>query len=181
MKTLYAKDFGVIPGREIAKELSAMFASLKEIEGEKKLIFESGEYSLLRENCPYIYRAITNTSAAEEYKNPDEVFMHRVPFLIEDIDDLEIEGNGALFTIDGKVTNAVISNCKNLTIKNLKIDTKNPGVHKLTVTKNGLLHTDFELDSESEYIKENGKLTWVGNGCKLGFTELSNRAFGQAQ
>lgn len=177
MTTLYAKDYGVIPGREVAKELNEMFASIKELEGEKKLIFESGEYTLLRQNCPYIYRAITNTSAAEEYENPDEVFMHYAAFLIEDVDNLKIEGNGALFTIDGKATNAVISSCKNLTIKNLKIDTKNPGVHKLTVTKNGLLHTDFELDSESEYTEENGKLTWVGNGHRLGFTQFSGRAF----
>ena len=37
-----ASDFGVVPGREVEKELTALFKNLSETQGEKELYFEPG-------------------------------------------------------------------------------------------------------------------------------------------
>ncbi len=174
---IYAKDYGVLPQTDCTVALAEMLESVSKIEGEKTLCFEQGEYYITRQNCKYIYRAITNTTAPEEYANPQEVNMHYCPFIIENAKDLTLDGNGSVFVIDGKVTNAIFSYCENLTVKNLQIKTIKPNLHKFTVAKQTPFYVDFTLDSDSKYEKKGDNFDFVGNGYRLGFFEYRNTAF----
>ena len=117
MKTYSAKDYGIIPNKQIAKPLYDLFCELQKTDEEKVLVFEKGTYFIDSDECQKTYRAITNTTSAEEYKrydNKSETFIHKVALLVENIKNLTIEGNECTFLIDGKVTNAIISYCENV-------------------------------------------------------------------
>lgn len=174
---IFARDYGVLPDTHCTKALDALLGKLSEMKGEKKLIFDKGTYYLDRADCRYIYRAITNTSAAKEYKGKGEVFMHYAPFILEDIKDLTVEGQGSVFIIDGKVTNMVISRCENIRIENLTLRPIKPNMHKLTVTKKSLFSATFELQRDSAYAKDKNGFYWYGNGYRLGFTDNSVNSY----
>lgn len=177
MKIISASDYGILPDIQIAKQLTRLFCDLKGISEEKTVAFEKGTYFIERSLCEQVYRAITNTTARDEYKNPDEVNMHFVGFFLHNISNLTIDGGGSTFVIDGKMTNMIISECENIIIKNLQIKTDNPNVHKLTVKKSTLFKVDFELEKSSKYKSVNGEFEWYGNGYTLGFRENQNNAF----
>lgn len=177
MKTIRAVDYGIKPGSDITAELAEMLDALKEIQGEKTVIFPKGTYYLERSGCEYVKRSITNTTSAEEYENRAEVNMHYTPFYLYGISDLTLDGSGSVFVIDGKVTNMIISECKNIIVKNMQLKTVSPNMHKLTVKKSSLFSTVFELDKNSKYRCVDGKYEWYGNGYTLGFFENSNKAF----
>ena len=174
---IYAKDYGILPECDCTDLLSNFFCELAKIDGEKTVLFENGTYYLNRSKCRRIYRAITNTTSAKEYKNLTDVNMHYVPFIFENIKNLVLDGNGSTFVIDGKVTNAVISDCENITIKNLAIKTISPNVHKLTVLSKTAFSVTFSLCSESKYSKEDDGYYFNGNGYRLGFFENKEKAF----
>ncbi len=174
---IYAENHGIFPNADCTAALAALFKALADVEEDKTLIFKEGTYYLSRENCRYIYRAITNTTAAEEYSDADEVNMHYVPFVLENIKNLTLDGSGSTFVIDGKVTNAVITDCENLTLKNLRIKTLYPNMHKLTVLSKTADSAEFELCRESKYMKNGDDFYFYGNGYKLGFFEMKERAY----
>lgn len=183
MKTYSANDYGIIPNKQIAKPLYDLFCELQKTDEEKVLVFEKGTYFIDSDECQKTYRAITNTTSAEEYKrydNKSETFIHKVALLVENIKNLTIEGNECTFLIDGKVTNAIISNCENVRFKDFTIDTVKPNLHKLTVTKCTPWYAEFELDKESVYVKDKKGFKWVGKGYELGFRQFSNTAYWNA-
>ncbi len=174
---IYAENHGIFPDVDCTAALAALLKSLADVEEDKTLIFNKGTYHLSRENCRYIYRAITNTTAAEEYNNADEVNMHYVPFVFENIKNLTFDGGGSTFVIDGKVTNAVVTDCENLTLKNLRIKTVYPNMHKLTVLSKSADTAEFELYCESKYMKDGDNFCFYGNGYNLGFFDMKERAY----
>lgn len=169
MKIIEAKQHGILPGAQIGKPLHALLSTLSSIAGEKTLVFEKGTYYIDRDDCPKCYRAITNTTSAKEYKNPDDVNQHYVAFLLEQVENLTIEGNNSTFVLEGKMTNWILSDCKNVAIRNLKLDTYQPNLHKLTVKSKGTTSVVFSLDSDSCYSKGEKGYYWHGKGYHRNF------------
>lgn len=169
MTKIEAKQHGILPGKQIGKQLNVLLSELSSMEGEKVLVFEQGTYYIDRDDCPKCYRAITNTTSAKEYKNPADVNQHYVAFLIEQVEDLTIEGNHSTFVLDGKMTNIILSDCKNVVLRNLKIDTCRPNLHKLTVKSKGAASVVFALDSDSCYDKGEKGYYWYGKGYQRNF------------
>lgn len=177
MQQLYAADFGMHPGGQIGKPLQAVFAKLRELPGEKTLLFEPGTYYIDRDDCRDEIYAITNTAGKKEHKDPAQINRHRVALHLKNISDLTVDGQGAVFVLDGKMTNCVISACKNVTLCNLTINTIQPNVHKLTVQKVTPFAAWFALDSASRYVQEGADYVFVGKGYRLGLLENANKAF----
>lgn len=168
-----SEKFGFVNNSDCTENLIELFERLKNINEEVTVEFEKGTYYIDGEKCKRVYRAITNTAARSEHKNPKEANFHRTPFLFENVRNLVFDGNGSEFVIDGKVTNTIISGCENIAFKNFTLKTVNPNLHKFTVKKSSLFRTVFTLNSESRYIKENGKYYFDGKGYRYGFTENS--------
>lgn len=159
---IQASDFGIIPGNEITNELCGLLEYAKSIDGVKTVIFESGVYHLDSAKCKKYTLHITNTVGDGEFEPGETPHLNAVPFYFGGIDDLTVDGGGSIFVIDGKVTNIAIEQCKNLTLKNMELRHLHPDMHELRVAGKTLGSVDFEIDRDSLYEFENGKLIFYG-------------------
>ncbi|MDE5995522.1 MAG: hypothetical protein K2G56_01255, partial [Eubacterium sp.] len=159
-----ASEYGIKPNEENGKALSALFKKLAEIEEEKTVVFEAGDYLVDAENCDTEMLYITNTAGDNEYKSSETPHKAKVLFNFKNIHNLKIEGNGARFVVRGKATNAAIQSCENIEINNIEIDYDNPDLHELKVVDIGKHYVDFEVDEKSTYEFRRGKFYFVGPG-----------------
>lgn len=166
-----ASEYGIKPNKENGKELSALFKKLAETEGEKTVVFEAGDYFVDAENCDTEMLYITNTAADNEYKADETPHKAKVLFNLRNVKDLKIDGNGARFVVNGKLTNAAVQSCENIEINNIEIDYDNPDLHELKVVNIGSFYVDFEVDKNSRYKVKNGKMFFVGTGYETDFVK----------
>ena len=166
MKTILARNYNITTGKDITEELARFLKDLSNIKGEKNVIFDEGTYYINSEKCEKHMLTITNTVGDNEFQSGEVPHLNAVPFYFGDISDLVFDAGGSVFVIDGKVTNAAFENCENVTFKNLEIRHAHPDMHELRVVKKSLLTVDFEIDRDSLYEFENGKLLFFGNGYK---------------
>lgn len=177
MLTVFAKDYGVVPGCDVTKEWNALLIDIAKKDGQKTVIVESGEYFLSAALAEKPTLFITNTMADSEWKKGETYHENCVATLMEGVSDLTLEGNGAIFVIRGQMTNMAIRNCSHVNIKSLIFRTENPNMHGLTVMKRGRFFIDFALDHESYYQKSKGKLYFTGEDYRDAFTKDRARAF----
>ena len=169
---IYPEMFSIKPNTDVTKCFRNLFNTISEAGAKKSLLLPHGNYVFQSKNADGRELYITNTVAENEFKKDEVKNMHKIALDLRNINDLEIDGNGSTLIIDGVMTNMVIENCNNITVKNLTIDTAFPNVHKVTVTKASPFYITFEVDKESKYIEENGKYYWVGTDYKLGFLDF---------
>lgn len=96
MKTFYAKDFGVLPGKDAAEGLAAVFDRMAEEDGEKELIFDRGTYFVNADALRTEKLYITNTVGDNEWKSGEEPHLNRAGMRLKGIRDLTVEGRGAI-------------------------------------------------------------------------------------
>lgn len=171
MKKIYAKDYGIEPGKDVAKQFNLLLKQMAEDAEDKVLEIENGEYFLDSENLPQPYLYITNTIGDREWKEGEKPHKNRTGMLFDGIKNLSVEGNCAVFVVRGQATNVAFLNCENVSLKNLEFRTENPDMHGLKVIGKGLGYVDFEIDAESRYIKENGRYFFVGKDYRRSFTD----------
>lgn len=162
MKTLNASEYGIIPGEQVAEKLDALLKSLRGDEEEKTVVFAPGKYYVDSDFCPEEKLYITNTIANREYKRGEKKHIQKIAFNIQDTHKLTLAGMGATFVMQGRVTNAVIRNCSDITFEGIEITAENPDEHEFTVENIGKTFVDFRLDSESTYIKKKNGFYFTG-------------------
>lgn len=161
MNILKSEDFGIAPGKEIAENLIKMFAFAKE-NNCREITFEKGTYYIDAEKCNQYLLHITNTVGDDEFTKDETAHLNAVAFYLDGFDDFTLDGNGAVFIIDGKTTNVVLSNCRNVTVKNIEIRHNRPDMHSLTVAKVKQFYVDFEIDSDTQIVFDDKKPYFVG-------------------
>lgn len=171
---IFPESFSIKPETDVTECFKNLFNTISESPAKKTLTLPKGNYVLRSKNAVRRKMFITNTKGEDEYSKDEEKNMHTIALDINGVEDLEIDGNGSTLVLDGKMTNVVIDNCKNITIKNLTIDTLLPNVHKLTVEKASPFYVTFRIDETSNYCEENGNYYWYGTDYKLGFTDYKN-------
>lgn len=159
---IYANDFGIVPGSSAAKNLTALFRKAAELDDNKKVVFEKGNYYIDASECESEMLYITNTVGDKEFSSKETPHKNRAAISIKNVSNLKIEGNGAKFIINGKATNAVIQNCKNLEIDDIEFSSVNPDMHELRVIDKSAFYVDFEIDAESEYEIRHSRLYFKG-------------------
>ncbi|MDE6124473.1 MAG: hypothetical protein K2G22_04495, partial [Eubacterium sp.] len=158
-----AADYNVTPNSPIEEQLSELFRHLAEIDDEKTLVFDAGDYFIDMKNSKPEMLYITNTVGDREFKKKETPHKTKVALNLKNIKNLKIEGNGAKFIIkNGKATNAAIQNCENIEINDIEIDVEKPDIQELKVINIGKHYVDFELDKNTEYEFRNGKLYFTG-------------------
>lgn len=154
MQEIKAADFGVLPGKDVTREVSALCAALADIPGEKTVRFAAGTYHLRSDLCEKHRLVITNTVGDKEFSPEETPHENAVPFYLENMEDLTLDFGAAVFVIDGKVTNFAAVGCRNLTVKNLEIRHSRPDMHELRVTRVTPISVDFEADRDTDlYFK----------------------------
>lgn len=161
MDYINAADFGIRPGQEIAKELTQLFSAVGKKE-EQTVTFMPGTYYISSANCQKYMLYITNTVGDKEFNSQETPHLNPVPFYLNALENLTVDGHGAVFVIDGKVTNMVLDGCKNITIKNMEIRHLHPDMHELRVVKKTPFTIDYEMDADTQYQIEKGKLYFYG-------------------
>ena len=171
-----ASDFGVVPGREVEKELTALFKNLSETQGEKELYFEPGEYFIDASKCEKELFYITNTVGDNEFKKGEVPHENRAAFNLKGINDLYIKGDGAVFTIDGQCTNMAIRDCENITVEGITIKVVSPDMHELAAERVTPFYVDFRLDKESNYVKTAKGFAFKGTDYQVDFADSALNA-----
>lgn len=169
MRRIYAKDHGILPGKEVAAELNALLSALASEAGEKTLVFEAGTYILDSDKVPAPTLYVTNTIGDGEWLEGETPHVNKTGMLFCGISDLAVEGNGAVFVYRGRMTNIAVQECINLCLKNITLVTENPDMHALKVIGKGPFRVDFALDGESVYRREKNKFYFVGKDYVSGF------------
>lgn len=171
------KKYGLNTGEDISEALIKLLDDLRGTDEEKVLVLERGEYYL--DSSKVIKRKlfVTNTIGDNEWKKGEIPHNLEVGINIDGIKNLTIEGNGAMFVVNGEMTNVAVTDSENITLKNFAIGTVNPDMHELKVVSKGIGYVDFELDEESRYIQEDGKFYFVGQDYKVDFFDNKLNAF----
>lgn len=167
MQMIHAADFGIVPNTEIAEQLIRLFDHVKATDGEKTVLFDAGTYRIDSQKCAPKMLYITNTVGDAEFHRGETPHQNAVPFYLEGISDLTVDGGGAVFTVDGKVTNIAVENCKNITIQNMEIRHSHPDMHEMRVVDKGAFRIDYALDRDTQYTVENGKLYFYGHDYRV--------------
>lgn len=87
-------------------------SALKELNGSGTIKFEPGEYHFFTSGSIKKFFAVSNNSACDK----------NVAFLIENADNLTIDGCGSVFVFHDLVFPFIISDCKNVLVKNIIFD-----------------------------------------------------------
>lgn len=115
----------------------ALDQAVKDADNGDTLVFSNKEYHFYKDFCQSRTVHMTNT---DSFENPKKYFA----FLLENLDNITIDGNGATLVIHGDISAFCAINCNNLTIKNLKIKYNSPANVELTVKSkkaNSVLYT----------------------------------------
>lgn len=171
-----AKEFGVVPGQDAAQPLVKLAEYLQTVDQPCTVTFDPGEYPIYAKNLPLRKMYVTNTIGDNEWKPGEVPHENRAGFLLENVSDATLEGNGAVFILHGQATNMALIDCQNVTVKNLCLTAERPDMHELTVTEKGPFWVDFRLDAESQYIRRSRAFDFVGEDYCTPF--LAERAAG---
>lgn len=173
---VFAKEKGIAAGKNITLELSALLKELAKTNEQKELVFEPGEYLISSAKCDLEMLYITNTVGDDEFKEGGVPHKAAVALNLKNIRNLKITGNGAIFVIEGKLTNMAVQGCDNIKICDIAFKTVNPDFHEMKVVNKTAFSVDFELCGDSLYEKNtNGKgFSFIGTGYQSDFYKGRN-------
>lgn len=164
-----AKEYEMVVGEDISHSLQKTLCELENVEEEKTLTFEKGEYHLYSNKVCVKDLFITNTVGDKQWRRGTVPHRNNIGIWIENQKDLTIDGNGCVFVMHGKMTNIAVVNSKNVTLKNFSIRVDNPDMHEFKVVEVGKTHVDFEIDKESRYHKFHCRYYFVGEDYRSRF------------
>lgn len=171
---IYPESFNINPDSEVTVAFSNLLNTASENANPKSLLLQKGNYVFLSKYAQERELYITNTIADKEYSETDKKHIHKIALDLKGINDLEIDFNNSTIILDGQMTNIVIENCENITLKNLTIETVQPNVHKITILKASPFYVTFKIDETSNYKEENGEYYWYGTDYIYAFTDNKN-------
>lgn len=171
---IYPESFSVKPNIEATVGFRNLFNTTSQTAVNKNLTLLKGNYVFCSKNANLCKMHVSNTMSAEEYGKINTKNIHKAAVVIENVKNMDIDCGRSNFIMDGKMTHIYIKNCENIKIKNLNIQTILPNVHIIKILKASSFYVTFEIDSQSDFIEENGAFYWVGTDYKLGFTDYKN-------
>lgn len=124
-----ATAYGADPSgaKDSAKAIQKAIEAAKQVDGPVIINFPKGEYQIYPDKAYERELYISNTVGQDQnYK------MKKIGFLLEDMEDVTVEGNGSLFMFHGKMTTYTTINCKNVKFQNFATDFYVPTVVDIT-------------------------------------------------
>ena len=160
------KIIPLFPSTDCAPEFAGALQELAGIAGEKVLRLTFGKYIFKKSNSAAVYFPVSNTVVRS-----DSLIKH-IGLLIENMDNLIIDGNGAELIFDGDMSAIALRNCHNVRLENFSINFIHPRVSEMKVVKCGENFAEFSIDPSSRYsADENGRFCWINaDGLVESFT-----------
>lgn len=119
-----------------------------------------GIYDLSRSEAIKRTYYVSNTTSESE--NPDPT--KHIGILLKQLKNVTIDGCGSTLLATGLITNFVLDQCENITLKNLNIDSSDPAQTEMEILENGDDYLIAKVHPTSHYQLENGKIRWKGDG-----------------
>jgi Right handed beta helix region len=161
--TINITEFGYVPNSHInavpfVKKAIAACRNKKDV----TLIFPKGRYDFWPQY-----------SEEKKYyeSNTDVIPLRRCPILIEGCKNLTIDFMDADLIFHDRMQPITIDSSENITIKNVSIDWDVPLMGQGEIIVVGTNYIDVQINPESPYKIENGKIFFIGEGWK---SELSD-------
>ena len=149
------KDYGgeVNSRKDHSPICYSMLQEMKEVKDDIIISFPKGIYHFYPDHAP---KRAFHTSNTDTIRHP----VKTVCLLIEELENVTIEGNGSMFIFHGDVMGLGIFHSKNIRIQNLSWDYEVSTLSELTVRgtgeEKGLLYADYHLEENIPYeISEN--------------------------
>lgn len=115
------------------------------------LVFPKGEYHFYKDYCAHKVVHMTNT---DSFKAPLKYFA----VLIEDRENLVIDGCGSVFVIHGDMCAFALMNCKNITVKNITFKYHSPTNFEMKVIKKGFNKITYQIPDDTLFYVQNNSL-----------------------
>ncbi len=159
--TVRAADFGTRPGtyEDALPAIQRAIAACKE-KNAAVLVLEPGRYDIWPEHAAEREYFISNTSSETEC--PSKV--KKTGLLFERMENFTLEGNGALLVFHGKMITWVVDDCRNITVKGIRVDFERPSMSELTIAAASDSVVDAAIHPDSRYDIRDGNFQWYGEG-----------------
>lgn len=164
-KIISVTDFGLKPDSRInaVPFVQKAIKACKENPGSI-LVFPKGRYDFWAQHAIEKEYHETNTY---------DVNPKILAILLDEVNDLTIDGNGSEFIMHGRMQPFTLDHCQNVTLKNFTVDWDIPLTAQGTVVESTLDFMEIEIDAcQYPYIIENKRLTFVGEGWKSGMWSI---------
>lgn len=163
--TIFVRDYGIRPDSHENQtvRLQQAIADCRRLNA-KVLQFEEGRYDFWPDGAVRREYFISNTSSEGEC--PSKV--KTIGIMLDNIDNLTIDGNGAALVFHGKMTMIATDHCRGLAIRNLHIDFERPGGSELIYLQHDSTGVTVKFHPDSKYeIDHDGHIFLVGEGWQV--------------
>ncbi|MBV4357496.1 right-handed parallel beta-helix repeat-containing protein [Pinibacter aurantiacus] len=159
--TIYAKDFGITPNafEDVVPAMQKAIAACKQKE-KAVLVFQEGRYDFWPTHATVKEYYISNTSSQEELSQKKYV----IGLLLEQLNNLVIDGNNSLFVFHGKMTCFVFDHCRNISLKNVRMDFERPTMSEFAIKEIQPDHLLAAVSPASTFTVRDKKIYWYGEG-----------------
>ncbi len=123
-KTINVADHGVVPGKDVSREVNQLLEILKGKEGVT-VYFPKGTYEFKPDMALEKYRAVTNHDNSNKH----------LAFLIFGFKNFTLDGGGSTFLFHGRICPFTLDDSSGVTLKNFTIDWDTPFHHELKVVE----------------------------------------------
>lgn len=164
-KIISVSDFGLKPDSRInaVPFVQKAINACKQHPGST-LVFPKGRYDFWAQHA--IERDYHET-------NTYDVNPKILAVLLDQVNNLTIDGNGSEFIMHGRMQPFTLDRCQNITLKNFSVDWEIPLTAQGTVTQSTPDYIEVEIYTRQyPYIIENKRLTFVGEGWKSGLWSI---------
>lgn len=156
-------DFGADP-TGTADSAAAIVAALqhaKSLGGPTTIVFPRGHYQIYPENNAVRHLYISNTVGTTAAHR-----MKRIGILVEDMDDVIVDGGGSRLTFHGNQMQFASIRSTNVTFKDFSTNWVSPDLVDLTVIATGIVggqgYRDIQVPDGTEYSISGGTATFLG-------------------
>lgn len=160
MMSIQAASYNVRPdtGLDQCEKINKMLRALRDLKGPCTVSFQPGVYHLEPAKAPKLKAYISNT--ASEKENPDVT--KSVGMLIKGHKNIRLEGNGAKFICRGKMTELMVIDSDQVSIKGISFDYERPTVSEFRVVDTGMFHIDIAIHERDSYRLTGKRIQWIG-------------------
>ena len=121
-----------------------------------------------------IHVSNTHEEGNDHERERSDSITRNTPLLLENLENVTLNGNGSVLKLNGKMTFSILRNCKNVTFKNFVFDYVTPVVAEMTVIGEGEKYIDCKVSYDSLYRIIEGRLEWCGENFafKTGVSQI---------
>lgn len=159
MKTVNILDYG--SPENITSAVIKALADIKASRAESTLIFPENTYHFFKEDSE---TRIFHTSNTDSKKFPEK----KVAFLMEDMENVTVDGCGSEFIVHGDMMFLGVIRCKNISFKDFTWDYQSPETVEMETVAVGKNYADFSFPAEQHWRIKGRNMYWFDKSPKTG-------------